>query len=324
MSTKSAPALTDERLSCFHESLPLRFPRSVAPSDRLIMNIYGYFDESGTHKGSPAFSLGGFLGKADEWGAFQFEWEAALKDFGLPFFHMASFESRLKGYDWSEDVRRERINRLLEIIHRHVLGSFGIVFPLAEYDAVFPEDEIPPGPNVEWLAPGIAGPGAPRPGDAPPNEPDIRPGAIRRKSGGPYGLAATMLFRSVAEWVVGLPGDPCVAYVMEQGAVGAGQTLKFFQDNYADDNQRRSLRLLSLSFEDKRRFTPLQAADLLAYELHKHLPRQLGQEKRPTRYTLIELAKSPRSWGTVDAAELRKVHFVLGRGLHYSLGTWQK
>jgi hypothetical protein len=286
------------------------------------MNIYGYFDESGTHKSSRAFSIGGFLGKADEWGAFQVEWEAALADFGLPFFHMTSFENRLKGYDWPEELRRERIGRLLGIIHRHVLGSFGIVFPLDQYDAIFSENEIPPGPNTEWLAPGIAAPGAPRPGDAPPREPDLRPGAIRRKSGGPYGAAATMLFTEVAKWVARLPGDPYVAYLMEDGALGKGQTAKMFQDNYADENQRRALRLLSLGFEDKKLVTPLQAADILAYELHKHLPRQLGQEQRPTRYTLTQLAKSRGSWITVDDEQLRLWHHVIGRGLYYSQGTW--
>jgi len=94
------------------------------------MNLYGYFDESGTHKGSRSFALGGFLGAAAEWGAFQFEWEAALKEFGLPYFHMADFENRLKGYAWPQPIREERINRLLAIIDAHIVGSVGIVLPL--------------------------------------------------------------------------------------------------------------------------------------------------------------------------------------------------
>jgi hypothetical protein len=91
-----------------------------------------------------------------------------------------------------------------------------------------------------------------------------------------------------------------------------------------NDGTRVNLRLLSIAFEDKRLFPPLQAADLLAYELHKQLPRQLGIETRPIRYTLRELAKLPRSWGTMDADEMRKWHYVLGRGLYYAAGTWHK
>lgn len=319
-----APALTHPPLDYFHESLPLRFPTCLAPDDRLIMNIYGYFDESGTHKGAAALSVAGFLGKADEWGAFTFEWEQALADFGLTFFHMASFESRIGEYDWPEDVRRERITRLLAIINRHVLGSAGIVLPIPDYDVIFAEDELPPGPNVEWLAPGIAAPGAPRPGDAPPNEPDMRRGAIRRKSGGPYGLAATCLFMDVAKLAKALPGDPHIAYTFESGAQGVGQVAKLFQDNYTDVNSRRDLRLLSLTFADKRDMAPLQAADLLAYELYKHLPRQLGQDKHPTRYTLKRLAEMPKLWGTLESEQLKTWHFVIGRGLHYGTGSWLK
>jgi hypothetical protein len=286
------------------------------------MNIWAYFDESGTHKGSRALSVAGFLARADEWGAFTVEWEDALAEWGLPFFHMVDFENRRKGYDWPEEVRRARISRLLAIIDRHVLGSVGIGISLGDYDAVFPEGEVPEGPNIRELAPGIWAPGSQEPGE--PEPPTPRPGDLRRKSGGPYGLAATAAALDVTKLIKGLTGDPHVAYVFEAGAVGAGQILKIFQDILADESTRRETRVLSITFEDKRQFPQLQAADLLAYELHKHLPRQLGLEVRPTRYTLRELAKSPRRWGWLNADELRKWHWVLGRGLYYSEGTWRK
>ena len=325
MNAMGPSALTHSAVSYFYEWLSLRFPRSVAPDDRLIVNLSGYFDESGTHKGSAALAVAGFVGKADDWGAFTYEWGEALAKWGIEYFHMAPFESRKREYkDWTNEQRQDRLNHLLGLIGKYAVASAGVVIPLADYDAIFPEDEIPPGPNVEWLAPGIAAPGAPRPGDALPHEPDYKPGAIRRKSGGPYGLAAAVLFRDIAEHVYRLSGDPYVAYTFESGAEGAGQMLKVFQDNYRDENARRDLRLDSIHFEDKRKFSPLQAADILAYELYKHLPRQLGTEKRPARYTLRELAKLPRSWGWLEANELRQWHYVLGRGLHYSTGTWHK
>jgi hypothetical protein len=167
------------------------------------------------------------------------------------------------------------MTRLLPIIDRHVIGSAGIVLPLDLYDKVLATDEIPPERQPEWLAPGVLAPTASRPGDPLPNEePDTRPGAIRRNSGGPYCLAAMMLFSHVGELIRGLAlsGDPQIGYVMESGAEGRGQTMKLWSDNYADERQRRDLRMLSLTFEDKRRVLPLQAADLLAYELFKHLP----------------------------------------------------
>jgi hypothetical protein len=49
------------------------------------MNIWAYFDESGTHKGSRALCVAGFLARADEWGAFTVEWEDALAELNLRF-----------------------------------------------------------------------------------------------------------------------------------------------------------------------------------------------------------------------------------------------
>ena len=287
------------------------------------MNVLAYLDESGTHRGSRAIAVAGFLGRPDAWGAFAFEWTREIEAWGLDTFHMAQFESRRPGYDWPEEVRRARLNRLLEIIDRHVAGSVGITFSMEDYDAVFPPDEIPEGPNIQELAPGILAPGSLRPGDPEPAPVDYRPGELRRKTGGPYGLAATAVMLDAAKIAWALPGERFVDYVFEDGASGRGQLRKVAGDILADEPSRRDMRVSSFAFRSKSE-APLQAADLLAYELHKHLPRELGQEDRPVRYTLRRLAGMPRRWGRLDVDELRKWHHVLGRGLHYSLGTWNR
>lgn len=322
--SRHAPPLTHPAVEYVGEWLALRFPQSVRPEGRLIMNLSGYFDASGTHKGAAALSVAGFLGPADEWGMFTYLWSKAMQEWGLDFFHMAPFESRQREYkDWTNKQRQDRLNYLLDLIAKHTVASSGITIPLSDYNAIFREDEIPPGPNREWLAPGVAAPGAQRPGDV-HHEPDYKPGAIRRKSGGPYGLAASVLFRDVADKVKQYPNDVFVNYTFEAGDEGAGQVVRIFQDNYRDDNTRRELRLDSIHLEDKRKFPALQAADILAYELAKHLPKQLGQDARQPRYPIKRLRELPHSWGTLDADELRKWHYVIGRGLHYSTGTWHK
>jgi Protein of unknown function (DUF3800) len=319
-----APPVTHPAVGYFHESLPLRFPPSVQPINRLIMNIYGYFDESGTHKGSRALSVGGFLGRADEWAVFGLGWEELLASFHIDYFHMADFESRHGAYkSWSEERRREFVRRALGLIGRHVIGSVGNVLPLSDYDEVFPIDEPPEPPNRQEFAPGILTPWSLDPGEPEPKV-DLRAGDIRRKSGGPYGLAVLATINDTAHMVRPLAGDPHVAYVFEKGAVGRGQADKVILGMLRDEQTRREFRMLSVAFEDKRDFPPLQVADLLAYELHKHLPRQLGLEKRPTRYTLHELAKPPRSWGWINEDQLAMWHYVIGRGLYYSKGPWRE
>jgi hypothetical protein len=103
------------------------------------------------------------------------------------------------------------------------------------------------------------------------------------------------------------PWDLWIAYVFEDGTAGRGQLQKAFEYNRRDPDQKKNLRLRSLRLEDKRTSAPLQAADILAYELYRQLPRQIGLDPRPPRQPILRmLARPPRSWGTFDEDELKK------------------
>jgi len=78
---------------------------------------------------------------------------------------------------------------------------------------------------------------------------------------------------------------------------------------------------LSQRFENKRDFLPLQAADILAYELYKQLPKTLKLEDTPARYPLRFLADIPSQWGLMDGYELKKWSDILAiRGVLEDLG----
>lgn len=256
-----------------------------------MLTIAAYFDESGTHAGSEAVAVAGYLATPEEWESFEVEWRAALAEWGLDYFHMSKFANRIGEYaSWTEDDRRERFVRLVNITNKHVLGSVGTVIPLALYDATF----------------SVGGP-------------------ARAKTGGPYGLAAFCNMMSVADLVRDLRGEPSVAYVLESGAVGRHQITKLLLDNMNDPESQKQFRLLSLAFQDKRQFVPLQAADILAYELYLHLPRQLGRSPRLSRTHNLTLLKSvPSSWGYLNESELKKFAYIATLALEFSTGTWQK
>ena len=289
----AALALMHRPVSYVGKALRLAFPAKVAASPRLVMNILGYFDESGTHMDSPAFALAGFLGTADNWGAFTFEWQKALDDLGIELFHMASFESRKPPFTeangWTDEIRRERLTRLLAIIQTFTLGSVGVVLPMKDYNAAFPD------------------------------------GPAKERSGGPYGIAAEAIFTDTGDLVRPLLDDPWVSYTFEIGAVGAGQVQKAFQDNLEDENVKRPMRLGSLTFQSKRDFLPLQAADILAYELFKELPRMIGTHKRPSRFPLRVLtAEPPHKWSRMDADQLKVYREAIDLALVHGTGTWQR
>ena len=74
-------------------------------------------------------------------------------------------------------------------------------------------------------------------------------------------------------------------------------------------------RLPSLAFRDKRMFPPLQAADILAYELYKQSARQFGEEERPVRYPLKALASKKHKWLYLQEAHFRELNDDLTRQL---------
>jgi hypothetical protein len=77
-----------------------------------------------------------------------------------------------------------------------------------------------------------------------------------------------------------------MALVFEEGARGSGYVRKGFGElnrSFADYG------LSSLSFAGKADFEPLQAADILAYEIFRHCLKVYGDDQRPARYPLRRL-----------------------------------
>lgn len=229
-----------------------------------MLTITGYFDASGTHAGSGTVTLAGWLSTARGWEPFEGEWRAALTHYGLSMFHMREFaHSRGEFERWTEPQRRIRFANFAEIATRNTLSSVAVAVPTKDFEEVFTP-------------------------------------AAQRHVGGPYGFAASVLFLEVArflEEVLQPEGTPFeVAYVFESGDQGVGQVQKLFQANRMDVQQAAELHLASLRVENKREFVALQAADILAYELYQHFPRQMGTDPRPPRrYNLNQLAAN-KSW----------------------------
>jgi len=246
-----------------------------------VYSYTAYMDESGTHDGSESVTVAGFISLASMWVDFSAKWQLALNDFGLDYFHMTDFANRVGPYaSWTERDRRLRLARLLTIIAENTLGSVATSIPLKAFDDIFSR-------------------------------------RAKLICGGAYGLASMVCFMALSDQLRDQSIDGWINYVFETGAHGAGQITTLFNHNERDPIMKADLRLWSLRFENKRLFLPLQAADILAYELYKDWPReealreqQQGKRHRP-RFPLLELAKEPRDWGRMDEHELRKFNHIL-------------
>jgi len=74
-------------------------------------------------------------------------------------------------------------------------------------------------------------------------------------------------------------------------------------------------RVLGLSFNNKSDFSPLQAADILAYELHKEVPRQFGNVNRKPRYPLMNLGQKKHEWHYITNEHLMELNEDVTRQL---------
>ncbi|MCH7655901.1 MAG: DUF3800 domain-containing protein [Chloroflexi bacterium] len=217
-----------------------------------------YFDESGTHGESNVAVVAGFISNRTEWEAFSREWHQVLSDSGLDYFHMTDFENRRRQFHgWTEDKKRDLLDKLLPIIHEHTFSSIGCIVLKQQFDSILSD-----------VAKQICG--------------DI------------YGYAALTCYRHLG--IVLKDTDAWMECTMETGAKGAGALQLIVSEDskipkWQDDN-----RIISLDFQSKHAFMPLQAADILAYELYKQSARQFGTEERPTRYPLKVLGRKKHQW----------------------------
>ena len=261
------------------------FPPSTSADRRLVIvaALYHiYLDESGTHDASEAVIVAGFVANASEWEVFSEQWSDALAKWEIKFFHMTDFENRQQQFSsWDEPLRRERLNHLLGLIRAHTQGSIGYGIPKSSFDRILSKP-------AKLLC-----------GDA-------------------YGLAAIGCFFNAAKAAQIPKVDGWIRYVMESRGKGNGAVLKLYKYGSEEEKWLENTRIVGLSFEDKRLYPPLQAADILAYELYKHLPRQLRKDDQwPERYPLQQLNFPLRQWHYADDDELRATN-------EYLTGFWNK
>ncbi len=84
------------------------------------LSLYG--DASGKED-DPILAVGGFVGRTDEWLMFEPEWNAVLKQFDVPYFHMREFAHSVDAYavGWKgkEEKRKAFIDGLVKALLPH-------------------------------------------------------------------------------------------------------------------------------------------------------------------------------------------------------------
>lgn len=220
------------------------------------MQLTGYFDESYTHAPAPLiYTVGGYVSSVKRWKKFEREWAEALREVDVSFFHMAKFEARKKEYEgWSNEKRVRVLRRLHGIIKERVFVGFACSVNLSDYQEVIKTDEL------------------------------------RAYFGNPHVFVTIACMKTIGAWADGQHFREPIAYVFESGSGHDAEVSRLFANAIRDENQRERYRVGSFSIQDKRLILPLQAADILAYEVTKVISWGIDNENmRPVRQSIKNL-----------------------------------
>jgi len=198
--------------------------------------LTAYFDES---ESGQVLTLAGYLASVQQWSRFQREWKKALAEFQLPYFHMREYAHSKKAFaGWERDPRRDPLmKRLTWVIKSTVSHAFGIVIRIDEYDKYMTTDLEFPGRSPYFLCHYTC-----------------------------YGLILKHCAkRGLQDDIAIVFDETAESKAHAEGIHGAYQKMRKAPEEAPNGNQ-----LVSLSFADDKKLTPLQAADLFAYEVNKY------------------------------------------------------
>lgn len=227
--------------------------------------ISGYtvsLDDSGTHRGSEAVCLAGFIGQDHRWKKVVKEWNSTLYDYGVDSFHgtkLAHYEGEYKGWD---EARRTRFTkRLIDIVAAHLSSFIMSTVHLEDYRQLVPAN-------------------------------------LRQRIGSPIALAMKGVLLNVDVWARDFSQIEPVGFLIDSGMKGRGEIAALLRRVRKHEKLSRELHIGALAEDLVERRPELQAADLHAYESYRFVTDQVINAnkagrgiRRPLNRILVEFGK---------------------------------
>lgn len=241
-------------------------------TERVFAMARAYMDESGIHSEARFCIVAGYVGSPAEWYSFGKEWQRVLKKFGVPVeFHAQRFWTkdgsgrRVDEYkDWSNEKADAYVNALLAAIKKHELYMLGSIMPIDLFFKYGEDDRRRlTGAKVEGGKFTTTG-----------------------KPSAPYFLPFQ---HCIIEAAHRFERSPRIDFFFDQNEQLSGWATALYQD-------LRSLlqvsdRLGELKYADSRATAPLQAADLVCFELKECIEKSKDVMKLEASYVLRHATK---------------------------------
>lgn len=193
--------------------------------------LTAYFDESGS-KDTLLLTIAGYLSDERRWKRFEREWAKALKEHGAQYLHMKEF-AQCKGEfkNWPEWKRRALMGQLTWIIKSNAQFRVGSIVPCEAFKTTV--------------------------GSLDPNDTRLSP----------FWLCFQSCLSTLVKYCQNQTISDDIALVFDVNNESSRHATGFFTSFKQSPNGNQ---LVSLSFADDKKVSPLQAADLLAYEFNKY------------------------------------------------------
>jgi hypothetical protein len=204
--------------------------------------IEAYFDESGTHRGSAIIGVAGYIFEKENSIQFDREWRAVLDEYCLPFFRMSACAHGVEPFDkLSMPERIDVEKKMIAITNKWMSHGMAITVHPDMYIRVMPmEKEL---------------------GDS------------------SYSFCARFCLTGARRCMdeKKLEGD--CAYFFESGHRSQSEANAIMDRLYKNPTIRKTHHYSSHTFIEKSKATPLQAADLLAWQWYADIKRRARGEK---------------------------------------------
>jgi hypothetical protein len=203
-----------------------------------------YWDDSGTHDSSPIAVAACYVADSSQWTHFARNWDDARKEEGFDWFHMKDFMAKPEKQkdpfcNWDRTKKNHVYSRLASIINTRTRMGFGFGVPVPAFDKYAPEHF----------------------------KREICPDAFT------FAVSCTMSL--VSDWYSAYGQGKAIQYVFEDRP-GMGKVKQIWDLLKEAPVISESLGAKpnapdGFSFQNPRYFKPLQAADMLAWNLNSHL-----------------------------------------------------
>lgn len=279
------------------------------PCKRLFSVFTAYYDESGTHKGSPITVLAGFIGDAEGWADFEREWRKILVKHDLRFVRAKQLFHRQGPYRSWPDKQFDHLRAdLLYVLQEHKDFQVSkIILRDEDYYRFYISDG---------------------------------PASSRERLDTKYALCARIALHFFPIMHNRLESKHAINFVLEAGHRNAGDALRVHTEMKTKASWARSIGTIAFGMKDE--FPALQAADLISYWFYKtEMAKIAGEIDNPDEISGLErelahcgLAVMEHVVTSRDLGNLRqnffarkkrkvfnKVHAVMRAG-DYLAGAW--